>query len=332
MNAKPARTGPSERRVAFLAYTDASLLDIAGPLQVFSDANQVLGHNAYTTPLASLHGGPVETATGVVLTTQRLAGIGLDEPDTVWIAGGPGARAARRDPRLVAGLQRASERCGRMVASAGGAFLLAEAGLLDARPCTTHWSEHDALSRDYPELALTRELVEIGCPRVWTCAGGSASLDLALALVESDHGRSLALELARRHLVYPNRPGDQGQFAPTGRPAPRLAGGRFDALHLWLADNLTADLRVEALAARCGMSPRNFARLYAEETGRTPARAVEEARLKAAMALLENDAASVREVAIKAGFGSDERMRRSFLRAHGLSPQAWRERFSLETA
>ena len=330
MSTFPAKPEDIERHIAFLTYDAVKLLDVTGPLQVFSDANTLLGRNAYTTTLASLYGGPVTTDTGVALNTRRLAGVGLDTGDTLIACGGEGVHAASRDNRLIAGIQRAAEKCGRVASTCTGAFLLGKAGLLDGRRAVTHWHDCDTLARSYPNAEVDPDPIFIEDDGVWTSAGVTAGIDLALALVEADHGRDLALDLARNMLVYVKRPGGQSQFSEAQAQQTPSATGKFDALHLWMKDNLTADLRVDALARRCDMSPRNFARLYTEETGLTPARAVEQMRVEAARAMLENPAVSVRTVALRTGFGNDERMRRSFARRLGITPQAYRERFAVD--
>lgn len=330
MSTFPAKPEDIERHIAFLTYDAVKLLDVTGPLQVFSDANTLLGRDAYTTTLASLYGGPVTTDTGVALNTRRLAGVGLDTSDTLIACGGEGVHTASRDNRLIAGIQRAAGKCGRVASTCTGAFLLGKAGLLDGRRAVTHWHDCEALARAFPETEVDPDPIFIEDDGVWTSAGVTAGIDLALALVEADHGRDLALDLARNMLVYVKRPGGQSQFSEAlGQQAPS-ATGKFDALHMWMKDNLTADLRVDALAHRSGMSPRNFARLYTEETGLTPARAVEQMRVDAARAMLENPAVSVRTIALRTGFGNDERMRRSFARRLGITPQAYRERFAVD--
>jgi transcriptional regulator GlxA family with amidase domain len=328
----PAKPEDIERHIAFLTFDGVKLLDVTGPLQVFSDANDLLGRDAYTTTLASLYGGPVTTDTGVALNTRRLAGVGLDISDTLIACGGDGVRAACRDNRLIAGIRRAAEKCGRVASTCTGAFLLGAAGLLDGRRAVTHWRHCDELAENCPKADIDPDPIFIEDDGVWTSAGVTAGIDLALALVEADHGRDLALELARNMLVYVKRPGGQSQFSEALQQQTRSATGRFDALHFWMKDNLTADLRVDALAERSGMSPRNFARLYTEETGMTPARAVEQMRVDAARAMLENPGVSIKTVAMQTGFGNDERMRRSFARQLGITPQAYRDRFAVEVA
>lgn len=328
-SAKPEQI---DRCVTFVTFPDVKLLDITGPLQVFADANTFLGRTAYSTPIASYYGGPVETDAGVLLNTRRLAGIGLDEDDTLMIAGGLGVFPACRDLRLVQAIQRAASKAGRIASTCTGAFLLGAAGLLSEKRAVTHWRYCDQLADECPDTEVDADPIFIEDGRVWTSAGVTAGIDLALAMVERDHGRDLALELARSLLVYVKRPGGQSQFSEALKQQKRSATGRFDALHFWMKDNLTADLKVEALAERSGMSPRNFARLYTDDTGLTPARAVEQFRVDAARAMLENPNVSIKTVAGQTGFGNDERMRRSFARLLGVTPQAYRERFSVEMA
>lgn len=326
-SAKPEET---ERSVAFVTFPGVKLLDVTGPLQVFQDANTFLGRSAYATPIASHHGGPVETDTGVLLNTRRLAGIGLDEGDTLMIAGGDGVFAATRDTRFVHAVQKSAEKAGRIAATCTGAFLLGSAGLLKGKRAVTHWRHCDQLAEDCPDTDVDPDPIFIEDGHIWTSAGVTAGIDLALALVERDHGRDLALELARSLLVYVKRPGGQSQFSEALKQQKRSVTGRFDALHFWMKDNLQADLKVEALAERSGMSARNFARLYTDDTGLTPARAVEQFRVDAARAMLENPNVSIKTVASQTGFGNDERMRRSFARLIGVTPQAYRERFAVE--
>jgi transcriptional regulator GlxA family with amidase domain len=332
MPTNSAKHAQIERHVAFLLFENVKLLDVTGPLQVFSDANERLNRKAYTTSLASLYGGPVVTDTGITLTTRRLAGIGLDNPDTLIACGGKGVHQACRESRLISALARASQKCGRTASCCTGAFLLGAAGLLDDRRAVTHWKFCSDLARSYPKANVEIDPIFIEDGNLWTSAGVTAGIDMALAMVEADHGRSLALELARSMLVYVKRPGGQSQFSEALKEQYRSASGRFDALHLWLRDNLTADVRVDALAERCNMSPRTFARLYSAEVGRTPARTVERYRVDAARARLEGSSRSIKIISLECGFGNDERMRRSFLRQIGVAPQVYRDRFAKGTS
>ena len=301
MSTFSAKSVAPTRHVAFLIFDGAKLLDVTGPLQVFADANEVLGWQAYTTTLASLYGGPVTTDTGVLLNTRRLAGVGLDTSDTLIVCGGQGIDAACRDLRLVASLQKASEKCGRLASVCTGAFLLGTAGFLDGRTAVTHWKQCDRLAEAFPKTSVDPDPIFIEDDGVWTAAGVTAGIDLALAMVEADFGREVALDLARSLLVYVKRPGGQSQFSEALKQQTQSTSGRFDALHMWMRENLTANLRVDALAERCGMSPRNFARIYTEETGMTPARAVEQMRVEAARAMLENPGVSIKTIAMRTG-------------------------------
>ena len=319
---------PIERRqIAFLIFEDVKLLDVSGPLQVFADANHILGQTHYVTTVASLTGGPVTTDTGVLLNARRLAGLGMDKPDTLIACGGNGVFEAARDIRMIRAINKVSEKCGRVASCCTGAFLLAACELLDNRRAVTHWQYCDELALQYPKIRVDADPVYIEDDGIWTSAGVTAGIDLALAMVEVDHGRDIALKLARELLVYIKRPGGQSQFSEALKQQTRSATGRFDALHLWMRENITQDLRVDSLARRCAMSPRSFARIYGSETGRTPARMVEHLRVGMAREMLEQSSDSIKHIANISGFGNDERMRRSFLRQIGISPQAYRQRF-----
>jgi transcriptional regulator GlxA family with amidase domain len=316
-----------KRQIAFVIFEDVKLLDVSGPLQVFSDANKILGHTHYVTTVASLTGGPVTTDTGVLLNTRRLAGVGLDSPDTLIACGGNGVFEAALDIRMVRAMSKAREKCGRVASCCTGAFLLAACGILDNRRAVTHWQHCDLLAEQYPDITVDPDPIFIEDDDIWTAAGVTAGIDLALAMVEADHGRDMTLKLARELLVYVKRPGGQSQFSEALKQQTRSTTGRFDALHLWMRDNITQDLRVDALARRCAMSPRSFARIYGSETGQTPARMVEQMRVEIARKWLEQSSDNIKHIAEISGFGNDERMRRSFLRQIGISPQAYRQRF-----
>jgi transcriptional regulator GlxA family with amidase domain len=206
-----------------------------------------------------------------------------------------------------------------------GAFLLATAGLLDGRRAVTHWRRCAEFARRFPAVRLEPDPIFIRDGDIWTSAGVTAGIDLALALVEEDLGRELALAVARHLVVFLKRPGGQAQFSAT--LALQHGDARFERLHAWIADNLRRDLSVGSLADAAGMSERSFVRHYRQATGRTPARAVEQVRVEAARHLLERGR-PVKRVAAHCGYGSEETMRRSFLRLLGATPQAYRERFS----
>ena len=326
--AMPAPPAPS-REVVILAYEGVNLLDVAGPAQAFATAAARAPKAAappYRLTLVTKSGGPAATATGIAIVTAALADLADRPIDTLIVAGGPGVHALRHDPELVAWIAGRASLARRTCSVCTGAFLLAAAGLLDGRRATTHWRWASALQAHYPKVRVEADPIYVQDGAIWTSAGVSAGIDLALALIEADLGHAVALEVARYLVVFLKRPGSQAQF--TAKLAGRAGGnGRFGDLDAWIAANLGRDLRVERLAERMAMSPRNFARAYAAATGATPAKAVEAIRVEAARRLLEDTARSIGWVARACGFGEDERMRRSFLRWVGVTPSDYRERF-----
>ncbi|WP_206612688.1 GlxA family transcriptional regulator [Paenirhodobacter populi] len=316
----------SPRPVEILAFPDVQLLDVAGPLQVFATANDQLAQS----------GGAPAYAIRVVAAAARVrttAGLDLAaEPfgpenaplDTLVVAGGRGVNAAMESGELIGWIARRSGSARRIASVCSGAFLLARAGLLDGRRAVTHWHRCAEFSRLFPTVRLDPDPIYVRDGAVWTSAGITAGIDLALALVEEDLGRALALAVARELVVFLKRPGGQAQFSTM--LALQEGDGRFDRLHAWIMENLRGDLSLPALAEQTHMSPRSFSRRYRQVTGRTPARAVEQIRVEAARRMLE-DRVSVAQTALRCGFGSEETMRRSFLRILAVGPQAYRERF-----
>jgi transcriptional regulator GlxA family with amidase domain len=308
------------RRIVLLAFDNVQLLDVAGPAQVFASAG------AYALTLVSPRGGLVTTSSGLALATAPLAAA-RGPIDTLVVAGGPGVRTAVGDRALIARIQGWSKRARRTCSVCSGAFLLAEAGLLDGRRAATHWSACRELQERYPAVRVEPDPIFVRDDAVWTSAGVTAGIDLALALVEADLGHEAAMRVARWLVVFLKRPGGQSQFsAPLS--AQVAADDGLGALHGWMADHLDADLRVERLAARVGMSPRTFARVYAARLGTTPAKTVERLRVEAARRALEDGGAPIKLVAHRCGFGDEERMRRAFVRRLGISPSDYRARFS----
>ncbi len=316
------------RRVVLLGYDKAQLLDITGPAAVFAGANELsLATGGYALTLVSPGGGIVKTSSGISLATEPLSAA-RGPIDTVMVSGGPGMRAALRDRALLARLRAWSKRARRTCSVCSGAFLLAEAGLLDGKRAATHWRVCRELQTSYPEVRVEPDPIFVRDGAVWTSAGVTAGIDLALALVEDDLGHEAAMRVARGLVVFLKRPGGQSQFsAPLSAQAASDDG--LAELHGWMAEHLGADLRVERLAARAGMSPRTFARVYAAKVGTTPAKTVERLRVEAARRALEDGgAAPLKLVAHRCGFGDEERMRRAFVRRLGVSPSEYRERFS----
>jgi transcriptional regulator GlxA family with amidase domain len=333
-----SRTGPRAgaprgrhtRGVVILAFPDVQLLDIAGPAQVFATAAEIHGDipvPAYRVTLASRDGGAVTTSAGVTLMTASLAAAAAGPVDTLIVAGGAGVMAAAADARTVGWLRDASKRARRSCSVCTGAFALAAAGVLDGRRAVTHWRSCADLAERYPAIRVEKDPIFIEDGAVWTSAGVTAGIDLALAMVERDLGRRLALQVAQRLVVFLKRPGGQSQFS-AALAAQASDDGAFGALHDWMAANLAADLRVEELADRAGMSVRNFARLYRARTGTTPAKAVSTMRVEAARTMLEETAVPVAEVARRCGYGDEEAMRRTFLKCLGVAPGRYRSRFA----
>jgi transcriptional regulator GlxA family with amidase domain len=316
------------RQVVVVCFVDAQLLDIAGPAQVFATAAELAPAGAgYAVTLVSPRGGTVATSSGIGLATAPWSAV-RGPIDTLVVAGGPGTRAALADRALIRRLGAWSRRARRTCSVCTGAFLLAEAGLLDGKRAATHWSRCSELQARYPRVKVEADPIFVRDGAVWTSAGVTAGIDLALALVEDDLGHELAMTVARGLVVFLKRPGGQSQFsAPLSAQAAGDANG-LDALHAWMSEHLGADLRVERLAARAGMSPRTFARVYTSTVGTTPAKTVERLRLEAARRALEDGGAPIKQVAHRCGFGDEERMRRAFVRRLGVSPSEYRERFA----
>lgn len=317
------------KSIHVLAFANVQVLDITGPLQVFASANDLARAQGLPMPYAptvvAAGGGAVMSSAGLALMADPLPD---EDSDTLLIAGGWGVYEAAEDPALVAWVKHQGVRSRRVASVCTGAFLLAASGWLDGRRVATHWTRCEQLAKQHPQLQVEPNPIFIKDGSVWTSAGVTAGIDLALALVEEDLGRAMALEVARHLVVFLKRPGGQSQFSAT--LALQKQGGRFDKLHAWIAEHLTRDLGLSSLAAEAGMSERSFVRHYRAETGQTPARAVELIRVETARRLLADSAVPVKRVALQCGFGSEETLRRSFLRAVGVTPQAYRERFNAQ--
>src|SRR5579883_595119 len=318
-------------QVVIVAFDQALVLDIAGPLQAFDTARQLClargSPDPYRLAVVSPAGGAVATSSGLPILTEPLRAFKGKAIDTIIVAGGPGARLGDGDPRLIRWLAARAPRARRICSVCTGAFLLAGAGLLDGRRAVTHWRSCALLQQRYPKLRVEADPIFIRDGKIWTSAGVTAGIDLALALVEEDLGRPLALATARQLVVFLKRPGGQSQFS-TMLEAQSADDDGFAALHEWMARHLGEDLRVERLAEQMGMSPRNFARVYAQRMGATPAKAVERLRIEAARRALEDQPAPIEAIARNCGFGDEERMRRSFLRQLGVAPRQYRQCFA----
>jgi len=324
---KIPRFPPRARRVEILAFDRVQLLDVTGPLQVFASVNDLcrrVGGPARYECIVVAQRRSIMSSAGLVLGTHELS-TSPERVDTLLVAGGFGVDAACANAALVDWLRTRAAAARRVASVCSGAFLLACAGLLDGRRASTHWRRCNELASRFPRVRVEPDPIFVRDGKVWTSAGITAGIDLALALVEEDQGREIALAVARQLVMFLKRPGGQAQFSQT--LALQQHGAGFERLHAWMVDHLSADLSVAALATAAGMTERSFARRYREATGATPARAVERVRVEAARRMLE-EGRSVKRAAARSGFGSEETMRRSFLRLLGTTPKNYRDRFS----
>lgn len=316
------------RTIDVLTFADAQLLDVTGPLQVFASANDLYRQRSLPAPYAAqviaAGGGAVRSSSGLAVVAEPLP---REPSDTLVIAGGWGVYEASRDLSLVSWITQQAHKARRVASVCSGAFLLAATGLLEGQRVVTHWSRCEELARQYPGLQVEADAIFIQQGKLWTSAGVTAGIDLALALVQEDLGQPLALEVARQLVVFLKRPGGQSQFSVALNQ--QQQGSRFSALHDWIGQHLSVDLSIAVLAAQVGMSERSFVRHYRAETGQTPARAIELIRVEAARRLLSDTAAPIKRIARQCGFGCEETLRRSFHRVMAVTPQSYRQRFSV---
>ncbi len=314
-----------------VVFPRVQLLDVVGPLETFAAAGmaaEAMGRGpGYALEIVGPELTPLRASSGLRLGIDRTWAHRPEEVDTLIVAGGPGARRAARDARLLAYVEAAAARARRVCSVCTGAEILAATGLLDGRRVTTHWAWARRLAERFPAVRVDADAIYRRDGRIWTSAGVTAGMDLALALVEADLGRDLALEVSRQMVFFLRRPGGQSQFSA------QLAGQIAERdplrdLQAWIVEHPEADLTIERLAKRVAMSPRHFARVFRAEVGQSPGRFVECVRVEAARRALEDSRASVEEVAARSGFGTAETMRRAFLRQLGVGPAAYRERFS----
>jgi transcriptional regulator GlxA family with amidase domain len=336
------------RRIGILSYSGADILDIAGPSEVFAFANLMLlmrgltKQPAYIIDVLAEQAGVVTTLMGLQIVATHAYSETDDDFDTLFIAGGfipagffqgidVGDPLIFKNPALINWIRTMSTRVRRLASVCTGAFALAESGLLNGRRATTHWDFCQRLMLDYPEVSVEPNQIFIQEGNIFTSGGVTSGIDLALAMLEEDWGHDIALAVARYIVVFLKRQGGQSQFSnyltseATKRPELR-------DLQTWIMTHLTEDLRVEALATRLCMSPRNFARLFLDATGMTPAKYVEMVRIDAARHYLETSALSIEIIAEKSGFYDAERMRRSFIRQLGVNPKNYRDRFNSSTS
>ncbi|MGL5825774.1 MAG: GlxA family transcriptional regulator [Nocardioides sp.] len=319
-------------RVAIAIYPGVQPLDAVGPHEVFVAASRIAQHQArdlhYQVALVSAETEPVRSESGISVVTGPLPA--ADRVDTVLVAGGDGAEQASADTQLTDWLSDVA-RTTRVGSVCTGAFVLAAAGLLDDRRAATHWARTQQLARAYPRVNVDGESLFLCDRGVWTSAGVTAGIDLALAMVEEDLGAELAQAVARWLVIYSRRSGSQSQFAtPVWTAIPQRAPIR-DTVNRIFADP-AADHSLATLARQCNLSVRHFQRTFAEEVGETPAQFIERVRVERGRRLLEATPDKLAAVARATGFGSVETLRRAFVRRVGVSPDEYRKRFSLRTA
>jgi transcriptional regulator GlxA family with amidase domain len=308
------------RTIGFVLFPRLQILDAAGPIAAFEIGGRFSATPFYDIRLFARKAGMVPTTSGIGLPAEGFAAAGTI--DTLVVVGGDGVRAAAADPEVLEFVRRVAPNARRVASVCSGTFVLAAAGLLDGKRATTHWSRSAAFAKAYPQVRLEPDRIFVKDGKVWTSAGISAGIDLALAMVAEDLGEEVAKRTAQQLVVYRRRPGGQSQFSALlelDRP-----DGRFGRLMGWMRERLDEPLGVERLAAEAAMSPRNFARAFLAETGVTPAKAVERLRVEAARERIEAGPEPIDQVAAATGFGDPERMRRAFLRAFGQPPQALR--------
>ena len=315
------------RRVVILAFPGVQPLDVIGPGEVFAGADALGGGGQYSVEVVAKRAEPIAVrGGGYSLLPKRTTASCRGPIDTLVVGGGVGVRSAEDDVELIRWIRSAARRSRRVTSVCSGSFLLARAGLLEGRTVTTHWASTEELARRHPELEVDPNPIFVRDGDVWTSAGVTSGMDLALALVEEDLGREIAVEIARWLVLFLQRPGGQAQFS--AHLSAQVAERRpLRELQSWIADNLEADLRVETLAERAAMSPRNFARFFRREVGMTPAAYVEELRVERARQLLEDSGDPVDVISTRCGFGTPETMRRAFGRRVGVPPAQYRARF-----
>jgi transcriptional regulator GlxA family with amidase domain len=315
--------------VVVVGFPGAELLDISGPASVFSTASRLVSPKrpGYRVELAALSPGPVVTQGGLILQ----ATVALDRlrgpVDTLLVPGGECTIPEDAEPELPPRLRLLAGRCRRVASVCTGSFLLARAGLLEGKRATTHWIASEDLQRQHPRCEVLADRLFVQEGRLWTSAGVTSGIDLALALVEEDLGRKVAREVARLLVVHLRRPGGQSQFSVqlSSQWASRTP---IREVQEWLPEHLREELGVEVLARRAAMSPRNFARAFRSQVGVTPARYVERLRVEAARVSLETSSRTIKEISTEVGFGTLETMHRVFKRALGVPPAEYRRRFS----
>jgi transcriptional regulator GlxA family with amidase domain len=322
----------SPHRIVMVGFEDAQILDITGPLEVFARTSRWLREHArlatdaYAVELVARESGVLRTSGGLQLVATR-AYRDVRDAQTLLVAGGIGYRAAAQDVALLEWLRRQLPRVQRLGSICTGAFVLAAAGLLHERNATTHWAYTDRLASTDPTMKVASDCLYTRSGKVFTSAGVTAGMDLALAMVESDWGRDVALAVAQELVLFAKRSGAQEQISRQ-LVAQKKGGDRIAALELWILEHLDADLSVGSLAKRAGLSSRQLMRRFAASTGETPAHYVLQRRLEAVRRDIEESDLQLKAIARRAGFHSEASMRRAFARSFGTPPETFRARLT----
>lgn len=318
------------RSVVVVAFDDFQLLDLAGPVEAFETANRLGGEPRYGRTLVTANGRNVRSSSGVAVGADASI-TALAEAtaliDTLVVVGGLGSRRCAQDEAFLASIAALASRSRRITSVCTGALVLAAAGLLDGHRATTHWASSDELAASHPTVEVLADRIYVHDRDRWTSAGVTAGIDLALALIEDDHGAVLAHQVAGWLVVFTRRPGGQAQFSAQLRAEPARTPA-IREVQLWLSDHLADDLTVARLAERAGMSERTFARAFRAETGTTPAAHVEDLRVEAARRLLEGTDLTVAAVATRVGLKHPETLHRAVARRLGTTPDRYRQHFA----
>jgi transcriptional regulator GlxA family with amidase domain len=326
MSAAAPDSASLQRHIVVLVYPDVMAMDVCGPMEAFAMANFYADRSLYRLSIAAVTTDPVKTSIGFCI-VPNYALADLNSPiDTLLVAGGHGYVAALRDRALTDWLREAAPRARRHGSICTGAFPLAASGLLDGKRATTHWSRASSFARDFPSTRLEVDSIFVRDGQTYTSAGISAGIDLALAMIEEDHGRTLALRVARSLVVFLKRPGGQSQFS-THLQAQFSSVPAIRKAQEWALAHLSEDLSVKTLAGHVGMSERNFRRLFVDELGETPREYVERIRLDEARRQIEDTNLPAQAVARQCGFRTMDSLRRAFVRRLGVTPQWYRARF-----